>query len=49
MADDITPSQVSSVEYTTGVQLEMFPFSSVCVFGARVHYNTFLVSNRRIG
>ena len=26
MADDITPNQVSSVEYTTGVQLEMFHF-----------------------
>ena len=26
MADDITSSQVSSVEYTTGVQLEMFQF-----------------------
>ena len=26
MVDDITPSQVSSAEYTAGVQLEMFPF-----------------------
>ena len=49
MADDITPSQVSSAEYTAGVQLEMFPFSGVCVFGARFHYNTFLVSNRMVG
>ena len=24
-------------------------FSGVCVFGPRFHYNTFLVSNRRIG
>ena len=36
MADDITSSQVSSAEYTTGVLLEMFPFLGVCVFGARV-------------
>ena len=49
MADDITLSQVSSVEYTVEVQLEMSPFSSVYVFGARFHYNTFLVSNRKIG
>ena len=49
MADDITPSQVSSVEYTAGVQLKMFPFSDVCVFGARFHYNTFLVRNRMVG
>ena len=26
MANEITPSQVSSVEYTAGVQLETFPF-----------------------
>ena len=31
MADDITSSQVSSAEYTVRVQLEMFPFSGVCV------------------
>ena len=49
MADNITSSQVSSVEYTTGVQLKMFPFLGVCVFDARFHYNTFLVSNRMIG
>ena len=49
MADDITHSQVSSAEYTAGVQLEMFPFSGVYVFGVRFHYNTFLVSNRKIG
>ena len=49
MADDITSSQVSSVEYTVGVQLEMFPFLGVCVFGPRFHYNTFLASNKRIG
>ena len=49
MADDITPSQVLSAEYTAGIQLEMFHFSGVCVFGARFHYNTFLVSNRMIG
>ena len=49
MADDITPNQVSSAEYTAGVLLEMFPFLGVCVFGPRFHYNTFLVSNRRIG
>ena len=49
MTDDITHSQVSSVEYTAGVQLEMFPFSGVCVFSARFYYNTFLASNRRIG
>ena len=49
MADDVTSSQVLSAEYTAGVQLEMFPFSGVCVFGARFHYNTFLASNRRIG
>ena len=30
MADDITPSQVSSTEYTAGVQLEMFVF--VCLY-----------------
>ena len=49
MVDDITSSQVSSAEYTVGVQLEMFLFLGVCVFGARFHYNTFLASNRRIG
>ena len=49
MTDDITSSQVSGAEYTTGVQLEMFPFLGVCVFGARFHYNTFLVNNRKIG
>ena len=54
MADDITPSQVPNAEYTAGVQLEMFPFwvfmfLVVYVFGARFHYNTFLVSNRGIG
>ena len=26
MANDITPSQVSSAEYIAGVQLETFPF-----------------------
>ena len=49
MVDDITSSQVSSAEYIAGVQLEMFPFSGVCVFGARSHYNTFLISNRMVG
>ena len=49
MADDITSSQVSSAEYTAGVQLEMFPFLGVCVFCLRFNYNTFLVSNKRIG
>ena len=49
MADDITSSQVSSAEYTAGVQLEMFPFWSVCVFCLRFNYNIFLVSNKRIG
>ena len=49
MADDITPSQVSSAEYIAGVQLKIFPFLGVCVFGAMFHYNTFLVNNRRIG
>ena len=49
MADDITSSQMSSAEYIVGVQLEMFPFLGVCVFGPRFNYNTFLVSNRRIG
>ena len=48
MVDDITSSRVSSVEYTVGVQLEMFLFLGVCVFGAKFHYNMFLVSNRRI-
>ena len=48
MVDDITSNQVSSVEYTVGVQLEMFPFLGVSVFGAKFHYNSFLVSNRRI-
>ena len=36
MADDITSNQVSSVEYIVRVQLEIFPSSGVCVFGARV-------------
>ena len=49
MADDVTLSQVSSAEYIARVQLEMFPFSGVCVFGAKFDYKTFLVSNRRIG
>ena len=49
MADDITSSQVSSAEYTAEVQLEMFSFLSVCIFGPRFHYNTFLASNRMIG
>ena len=49
MTDDITSSHVSSVECIAGVQLEMFPFSGVCVFCARFHCNTFLASNRRIG
>ena len=49
MVDDITSSQVLSAEYIAGVQLEMFPLSGVCVFGARFHYNTFLANNRRIG
>ena len=49
MTDDITSSQVSSAEYTAGVQLEMFPFLGVCVFGPRFNYNAFLASNRRIG
>ena len=48
MADDITPNQVSSAEYTAGVLLEMFPFLGVCVFGPRFYYNIFLASNRRI-
>ena len=49
MADDITSSQVSSAEYTVVVQLEMFHFSGVCDSGLSFYYNTFLVSNRRIG
>ena len=49
MADDITSGQVSSAEYIAGVQLEMFPFLGVCVFGPRFNYNAFLASNRRIG
>ena len=49
MVDDITLGQVSSAKYIAGVQLEMFPFLGVCVFGTRFHYNTFLASNRRIG
>ena len=49
MADDITSNQVSSAEYIARVQLEMFPFLGVCVFGPRFHYNTFSASNRRIG
>ena len=46
MVDDITSSQVSNAEYTTGVQLEMFPFLGVYIFGPRFYYNIFLVSNR---
>ena len=49
MVDDITSSQVSSAKYIAGVQLKMFPFSGVCVFGVRSHYNTFLISNRMVG
>ena len=49
MADDITSSQVSNAEYIAGVQLEMFHFLGVCVFGARFHYNIILASNRMIG
>ena len=49
MADDIISSQVSSAKYTARFLLEMFPFSGVCVFGPKFHYNTFLASNRRIG
>ena len=49
MVDDITSSQVSSAKYIAGVLLEMFPFSGVCVFGPRFHYNTFLVSNIMVG
>ena len=49
MNDDITSSQVLGAEYTTRVQLEIFPFLGVCVFGARFHYNTFLVNNKKIG
>ena len=48
MAGDISFSQVSSAEYTARIQLEMFPFLGVCVFGPRFYYNTFLASNRRI-
>ena len=47
MADDITPNQVSSAEYTAGIQLKFFP--SLGVFGPSFNYNTFLASNRRIG
>ena len=46
MAGDVSFSQVSSVEHTTSVLLEMFPFLGVCIFGPRFYYNTFLVSNR---
>ena len=46
---DINFSQVLSVEYIVGVLLEMLPSLGVCVFGARFHYNTFLVSNRMVG
>ena len=49
MTDDITSSQVSGAEYTTRVQLEIFPFLGVCVFGPRFYYNKFLVNNRTIG
>ena len=49
MADDIISIQVSSAEYTVGVQLEIFHFSGICVFGAKFHYNTFLVSNKMVG
>ena len=49
MTNDITPNQVSSVEYTAGVSVRNVSFSSVYVFGPKFHYNTFLVSNRRIG
>ena len=49
MVDDITSSQVSSAKYIAGIQLKMFPFSGVCVFGARFHYNTFLISNIMVG
>ena len=49
MADDVTFSQVLSVECIVRVRLEMFPFSSVCVFGPMFNYNTFLVSNRMVG
>ena len=49
MAGDIIFSQVLSAEHIVGVPLEMFHFLSVCVFGPRFYYNTFLVSNRMIG
>ena len=49
MADDVNSNQVSSAEHTVGVLLEMFPFLGVCIFGSRLNYNTFLVSDRRIG
>ena len=49
MADDVTSSQVSSAENTAGVLLEIFPFLGVFVFGPRVYYNTFLVSDRIVG
>ena len=49
MADDITSSQMSSAEYIVGVQLEMFPFLGICVFGPRFYYNICLASNRMVG
>ena len=49
MANDVTFSQVSSAENIAGVLLEIFPFLGVCVFGPRVYYNTFLVSDRMVG
>ena len=39
---------MSSAEHTAGVLLEMFHFLSVCVFGPRFYYNTFLVNNKMI-
>ena len=49
MAGDITSTQVSSAKHIAGVLLEMLPFLSVCIFGPRFYYNTFLVSNRMLG
>ena len=49
MVGDIIFNQVSSAEHTAGVLLERFPFLGVCIFGPRLNYNTFLVSDRRIG
>ena len=48
MAGDVSFSQVSSVEHTVDVLLEMFPFLGVYIFGPRFYYNTFLVSNGMI-